>query len=268
MYIGNTVPTEWPKRADRATYEYYGSLPSLLVEEATALIAGYAPREKRFLKFHPNHSVPRAPAPYIGAKTWGQLINTEIGDVISSLARYRRVDEWDFTGADLHITPSELLEFCDRCHYAIPQYFREAVQSSIKPVAETTRSTGATSAPSSKVPSTPKEPEATYLRHTRQVVNELQAANVRVTVSDLQTFVEREFTLSQRTIVSRTFQDYLSRWRRTTPASDPFAGFLARVLLDSGRPGDEYVAQLKERLPKKFTQVFKPAGRPQKQLRK
>jgi hypothetical protein len=71
MYAGNTVPTEWPRRADRSTYETYAKLPSWHVEEAASLAAALIPRQNFHLKFRPIHGVPGEPKPYEDAKTWG-----------------------------------------------------------------------------------------------------------------------------------------------------------------------------------------------------
>ena len=93
MYAGNTVPTEWPRRADRSTYETYAKLPSWHVEEAASLAAGLIPRQNFHRNFRPIHSVPEEPKPYEDAKTWGALLDeTEpVGRVMSLLARARGV---------------------------------------------------------------------------------------------------------------------------------------------------------------------------------
>jgi hypothetical protein len=42
MYTsGNTIPAEWPQRADESTYATYAKLPSWHLEEAASLLAGY-----------------------------------------------------------------------------------------------------------------------------------------------------------------------------------------------------------------------------------
>ena len=85
MYAGNTVPTEWPRRADRSKYETYAKLPSWHVEEAASLAAALIPRQNFHLKFRPIHGVPGEPKPYEDAKTWGALLDeTEpVGRAIS-----------------------------------------------------------------------------------------------------------------------------------------------------------------------------------------
>jgi hypothetical protein len=69
-YAGNTAPTEWPRRADRSTYEAYAKLPSWHVEEAASLAAGLIPRQNLHLKFRPIDGVPGEPKPYEDAKRW------------------------------------------------------------------------------------------------------------------------------------------------------------------------------------------------------
>ena len=100
MYAGNTVPTEWPRRADRSTYETYAKLPSWHVEEAASLAADLIPRQNLHRNFRPIHSVPEEPKPYEDAKTSGALLDeTEpVGRVMSLLARARGVSTWAFFG--------------------------------------------------------------------------------------------------------------------------------------------------------------------------
>ncbi len=107
MYAGNTVPTEWPRRADRSTYETYAKVPSWNVEEAASLAAGLIPRQNFHRNFRPIHSVPEEPKPYEDAKTCSALLDeTEpVGRVMSLLARARGVSNWAFSGSDLFRSP-------------------------------------------------------------------------------------------------------------------------------------------------------------------
>jgi len=75
MYAGNTLPTEWPRRADRSTHETYAKLPSWHVEEVASLAAGLIPRQNFHRNFRPIHSVPEEPKPYEDAKTWSALLD-------------------------------------------------------------------------------------------------------------------------------------------------------------------------------------------------
>ena len=113
MYAGNTVPTEWPKRADRSTYESYAKLPSWHVEEAASLTAGLIPRQSLYLNFRPIDGVPGEPKPYEDAKTWGGLLEETgpVGRVISLLARAQGLSNWGFSGSDLYIAPAEFVDF-------------------------------------------------------------------------------------------------------------------------------------------------------------
>ena len=122
MYAGNTVPTEWPRRADRSTYETYAKLPSWHVEEAASVAAALIPRQNSHLKFRPIHGAPGEPKPYEDAKTWGVLLDeTEpVGRAISLLARARGLSDWGFSGSDLYVDPAEFVEFCDKCGATVP----------------------------------------------------------------------------------------------------------------------------------------------------
>jgi hypothetical protein len=82
MYAGNTVPTEWPRRADRSKYETYAKLPSWHVEEAASLAAALIPRQNFHLKFRPIHGVPGEPKPYEDASI-GWVKRVQIGHIES-----------------------------------------------------------------------------------------------------------------------------------------------------------------------------------------
>src|SRR6266480_1317426 len=129
MYAGNTVPTEWPKRANRSTYETYAKLPSWHVEEAASLTAGH-PAPKPLSEFPSDRRCAGKPKPYEDAKTWGVLLEETgpVGRVISLLARAQGLSNWGFSGSDLYIAPAEFVDFCDKYGVTVPDDLRETVR--------------------------------------------------------------------------------------------------------------------------------------------
>ena len=258
MYGGGLiVPTEWPQLADPSTYEAYARLPSLHVEEAASLFAGFVPRDRLSLNFRPVHDMPKTPPPYEGAKTWGMLISEReaIGRIISLYARDQRVQGWSFSGRSLHTRPTEFLEFCDRYEVPVPDDLRRTVQGLPRHKRSVKHQ--------SKVVRVPKKEH--YKSHVVPVLQDMKSAKVHLTRDHLQTFVESRFEDRDKKIAGRTFQDYLADWRQDTSLRE----LLSAVLLEAaGRPSEEYEDELKKKLPDRYRHVLFPAWRPTKKSRK
>ena len=128
MYLGNTVPKKWPRRADSETYEKYARLPSWHVEEAASLVAGYEPRANT--RYFPTNGIPETESamsdrsentpPYPGAMNWNALLHGPVGSVLAIYARYKQVPHWGFEGDALFVKPHEFLAFCTQFGIPVP----------------------------------------------------------------------------------------------------------------------------------------------------
>lgn len=292
MYYGNTVPASWPERASRETYEEYAKRPSWHIEEAAALVAGFVPRHEQYLNFRPLHDRPRQPMPSGRAKTWGQLLEGPVGTSISLYARARHVRDWDFSANDLYVTPSKFLEFCSEVGIRVPRDLHKAVEKStrrksstgdrvLRDVSDPIRvdATAARRRSYSRLEkrkdkkrrrhSVVVRREALYKDQARQISADLRSAAVRVTANQLQELVER-CALLDRTVVGRTFQGYLEKWRSAKSGAErSFAIVLNQVLRgEPGCPSEDDRADQKKRMPKKYAELLWPAAGQSAQLRK
>lgn len=231
MYdAGNTVPTEWPKRADRSTYETYAKLPSWHVEEAASLSAGLIPRQSFSLNFRPIHSVPGEPKPYEDAKPWGVLLEETgpVGRVIALLARARGLSNWGFSGSDFYIEPAEFAEFCDKYGIAVPDALRETGREVSRSrsqgkygvivpddLRETVREGfgSKSKAKQKSAEAKPRQLEERYRSDALQVARELKEVGARVTVPMFQKLIQSGFAPKGRTVLLRQFQGYLGEHR-------------------------------------------------------
>ena len=81
------IPKDWPRRANKETYEFYAQLPSWHLEQAAALVTGYIPRATD-LDLSPAPGDPQAPRPSSDAKTWYQLIYGSDEPIRNALERF------------------------------------------------------------------------------------------------------------------------------------------------------------------------------------
>jgi hypothetical protein len=258
MYVGNTIPADWPQPASAATYASYARKPSWHFEEAVALVAGFTPRDAEYLDYRPMDGAPTAPKPYPEAKTWGQLFDGIIGEYTSLYTRARHASGCDFAAHHPYVSPDAFLVFCNKAGIHIPPELLEALRQVTSHArqrqVETRRSRGS---------GVPKR-NALYKTHTSQVAAELSIAGVRaVSVAQLQELVEASATFD-RTITQSAFKHHLDEWRDESSAG-PLAKLLEEILRrEPGRPTDEEVEDQKKRMPDKYATVLWPTDKTRK----
>ena len=254
MYCGNTIPADWPQHANRSAYRKYALLPSWHIEEATALVAGYIPREARSLAFFPLHDTPDIPMPSPQAKTWGQLLDGTIGNNMALYARARRARHGDLPPDDLYVVPREFMRFCKRVGIGVPAGLRAAVAAAVRGGSRSPGDTRIDKQHRSRTVIAKRK--AIYKTHTIDIASVLRSAGARVAVSQLQKLVEARATLD-RTIRTRTYQGYLVEWR----GSRLIARTLNQVLRAApGRPTEEELEEQRAKLPREFADILWPTS--------
>jgi hypothetical protein len=248
-----TSATEWPRRADQATYEKYAKLPAWHIEEAASLAAGFVPRPRLHLNFRPLDDEPAGSPPYNGAQTWAQLLDPEtgcVGRVMVSFARAVAVQDPTCGPSDTHVAPSTFLEFCDKYRVPTPADLRAAVQHDVE------RNTAV--GPNAEAePEALKQPEARYRAFALPVAREIKEIGARnVTAPILKSCIENRFVPDDRTVLDRTFQTYLDNWRSPDAQDQVLRVLLAEIMVESGgRPRKEDVSERNRRLRGRFPNI-------------
>jgi hypothetical protein len=246
MYAGNTIPTEWPTRADQFTYEEYAKQPSWHVEEAASLAAGFVPRAPRNLNYRPLHDEPKESRPYDGAKTWGALINGgPIGELISLFARYKKVHEWNFSTDSLYIPPLEFIDFCAQFDIQVPVDLTEAVQS---------RSTRKPAKDASPLSNEERCYRDAILRLANELAPRAAGNRGRLTLDQLHELVGNDTDCRGLKVDTRTIEKYLAKMRE----DESVRILLAKILRSAkGKPSDQDKDDLRRWLPTKVAKILR-----------
>ena len=261
MYgLGNTIPTEWPQRADTSIYEKYARLPSWHIEEAASLVAGFKPRvDTRFCPLDGKPGTtdqPDPPPPYEGAVTWNALLRGEIGNVISLYARHKRVLDWNFSGDALYVGPKEFVEFCAQYGISTPPDLTEFVcQTAVKPAMESPKQLGK-ALEANNHPTGDKE--ATYrvviFRLAQELAGLAKGHKGRLTVQQLQALVESESDCRRLNVDTRTFERYLAKLRE----EKSMRSLLTKILRGTrGRPNEDDKDDVMRWLPPKYSEALR-----------
>ena len=245
MYLGNTVPADWPVRADQAAHEAWAGLPSWHIEEAACLVCRFQPRKPSDLPFFPLDSDPNAPRPYEDSKTWNALFRGEIGVVLDLFARFKRTSLSELPPDARYVVPAEFLRFCDEYGIEVPTELRDAVNR---------RAVG------NREPKT-NERKSRYRVRAIQVARDLEPSGVRVTIEMLQSFIENDIAADER-VDARTFQDYLREWRGDEENADGLRDALRRLLRGRGRLSEGEKDQLRRRLPDNYARISPASATP------
>lgn len=268
MYKGNIFEKELPRLADAATYEEYAKQPSLHIEEWLSLLLGYCPRPPNHISYFPSAGLPPNPgeSPPAGedALTWNRLHHGALGSGLALYARYKQVPLEELHSGMLYLNAREFSEFCTRCgldvpaHFSLhflPQNLRAPVQHELQQRMAETGTQARTDANGG--PEAPRQPEARYKTFALRVAQDLDGVGVRnVTAPMLKAFIESWFAPGQRTVLHRTFQEYLEKWRRAGAGDEALRALLSKILVESGgRPRREDMEDLKRRLPERYAHV-------------
>jgi hypothetical protein len=263
MYYGvNMVPPYWPRNANKKTYRKYAQIPAWHVEEAAALVAGYVPRHADDLHAYPLHDIPKKGKPYRGRKTWGQLISGPVGKIMALFERVQRVSPGRYSNDDLYVEPCKFLEFCAQNNIPIPPDLREAVPGAPRRTSSPTL--GKRAEKKRRIELARAKLMARYERHAAQILGDLNAAGVRVSIPQLYELVDHYVKLDpahDRTAQLGKFKGYIEKWRGHKSSTSSLARSINKVLRDEpGRPSDDELAQQKKKMPQKHAQILWPAS--------